>query len=227
MRSLHRYPNHLAPQTPGKDLRPDDLGGPPLAGFGGGDQDFGPALVESPAEVAGPPTLERWDLVESRWNLGSVVVVLAGAALAVAGGVAAARTGIDDSWYRPVEAVAGVRHTQLLAVVETAVGVLLVVAGLAGARSVAALVCITGAMAAGVAAIEPAVVADQLALQRGWAVTLAVAGAGLVVVSMVPWPHFVERHYTRAADTAPTAIPAALTPPARAPVRIPQPAGMP
>jgi hypothetical protein len=111
--------------------------------------------------------------------------------------------------------------------VETVLGVLLVVAGLAGARSVAALVCITGAMAAGVAAIEPAVVADQLALQRGWAVTLAVAGAGLVVVSMVPWPHFVERHYTRAADTAPTAIPAALTPPARAPVRIPQPAGMP
>jgi hypothetical protein len=227
MRSLHRYPNHLAPQTPGKDRRPDDGEGPPLAGFGGGDQDVGPALVEAPPAVEGPPTLERWDLVESRWDLGSVVVVLAGAALAVVGAAAAARTGIDDSWYRPVETVAGVRHTPLLAAVETAVGVLLVVAGLAGARGVTALVCITGAMAAGVAAIEPALVADQLALQRGWAVTLAVAGAGLVVVSMVPWPHFVERHYTRPAETAPTAIPAALTPPARAPIRIPQPAGMP
>jgi hypothetical protein len=224
MRSLHRYPNHLAPQTPGKDLQPDDCGGPPRAGSC--DQGVGPALVEAPAVVEGPPMLERWDLVESRWNLGSVVVVLAGAALAVVGVAAAARTGIDDSWYRPVEAVAGVRHTPLLAAVETAVGVLLVVAGLAGARGVAALVCITGAMAAGVAAIEPVLVADQLALQRGWAVTLAVAGAGLVVVSMVPWPHFVERHYTRAAETAPTAGPA-LAPPARAPVRIPQPAGMP
>jgi hypothetical protein len=227
MRSLHRYPNHLAPQTRGKDLGPDDLGGPPLAGFGGGDQDFEPALVEAPAVVEGPPTLERWDLVESRWNLGSVVVVLAGAALAVVGVVAAGRTGTTDSWYRPVETVAGVRHTPLLAAVETAVGVLLVIAGLAGARGVAALVCIIGAMAAGVAAIEPALVADQLALQRGWAITLAVAGAGLAVLSMVPWPHFVERHYTRAAETAPTAAPAALTPPARAPDRIPQPAGMP
>jgi hypothetical protein len=225
MQSLHGYPNHLAPQTPGKDLQPDDGGGPPLAGSC--DQDFGPAFVEAPAAVEGPPTLERWDLVESRWNLGSVVVVLAGAALAVVGVAAAARTGIDDSWYRPVEAVAGLRHTPLLAAVETTVGVLLVVAGLAGARGVAALVCITGAMAAGVAAIEPALVADQLALQRGWAVTLAVAGAGLVVVSMLPWPHFVERHYTRPAETAPTADPAALASPARAPVRIPQPAGMP
>jgi hypothetical protein len=44
--------------------------------------------------VEGQPTLERWDLVESRWNLGSVLVLLAGAALAVVGVVAAARTGI-------------------------------------------------------------------------------------------------------------------------------------
>jgi hypothetical protein len=70
--------------------------------------------------VEGPPTLERWDLVESRWNLGSVLVLLAGAALAVVGVVATARTGIDDTWYRPVEAVAGLHHTQLLAALEAA-----------------------------------------------------------------------------------------------------------
>jgi hypothetical protein len=177
--------------------------------------------------VEAPPTLERWDLVESRWGLGSAVVLLAGAALAVLGVVAAGRTGIDDTWYRPVAAVAGLRHTALLAGLEVGVGVLLVIAGLAGARGGTALVCITGAMAAGVAAIEPELVADELALERWWAVALAAAGAGLAVVSMVPWPHFVERHYSRAAGTLHAAAPATRSPRAVQPVRTPSSAGWP
>jgi hypothetical protein len=219
--SLHRYPDQTPLETRGQERRRDALG--PQAAAGRRDLGPGSQLVER------PPRLERWDLVESRWNLGSVLVLLAGAALAVVGVVAAARTGIDDTWYRPVEAVAGLRHTQLLAALEAAVGVLLVIAGLAGARGLAALVCITGAMAAGVAAIEPALVADELALQRWWAIVLAAAGAGLAVVSMVPWPHFVERHYTRAAGTAPSAAPDARTeyPAAAPPVKTPNPVGAP
>jgi hypothetical protein len=218
--SLHRYPD----QTPFEDPRPGAMARHPGEAAASGRRDLGPGsqLAE------GPPTLERWDLVESRWNLGSVMVLLAGAALAVVGVVTAARTGVDDTWYRPVEAVAGVRHTQLLGALEAAGGVLLVIAGLAGARGLAALVCITGAMAAGVAAIEPGLVADELALQRWWAIALAASGAGLAVVSMVPWPHFVERHYTRAAGTAPSAAPDAATKfPAAAPVKTPNPVGAP
>jgi hypothetical protein len=101
----------------------------------------------------------------------------------------------------------------------------LVIFGLAGARGGSALVCITGAIAAGVAATERELVADELALQQWWAITLAAAGAGLAVVSMLPWPHFVERHYTRAADPARSAAP---TPNSRAvepPVRTSNPAG--
>jgi hypothetical protein len=216
--SLHRYPDQTPLETRGHQRRRDALGRPPPQAAPPGRRDLGPKS-----------TLERWDLVESRWNLGSVLVLLAGAALAVVGVVAAARTGIDDTWYRPVEAVAGLRHTQLLAALEAAGGVLLVIAGLAGARGLAALVCITGAMAAGVAAIEPALVADELALQRWWAIALAAAGAGLAVVSMVPWPHFVERHYTRAAGTAPSAAPDAATkyPTAAPPVNTPNPVGAP
>jgi len=222
--SLHRYPDQTPLETRGHQRRRDALGRPPPQAAPPGRRDLGP---KSPV-VEGPPTLDRWDLVESRWNLGSVLVLLAGAALAVVGVVAAARTGIDDTWYRPVEAVAGLRHTQLLAALEAAGGVLLVIAGLAGARGLAALVCITGAMAAGVAAIEPALVADELALQRWWAIALAASGAGLAVVSMVPWPHFVERHYTRAA-TAPSAAPDAASkhPAAAPPVKTPNPVGAP
>jgi hypothetical protein len=160
------------------------------------------AALEPHDEKAGrevfeePPTLERWDLVQSRWNLGSALVLVAGAALAVLGVVAAARTGINDTWFSPVEEVGGIRHTPLLATVEAGVGLLLVIAGLAGAPGLAASVSISAAMAAGVAALEPGLVAEQLAGERWWFIALAVAGAGLAVLSMVPWPHFVERHYT-------------------------------
>jgi len=219
--SLHHYPDQTPLETRGHQRRSDALVRPLPQAAPPGRRDLGPGsqVVEE------APTLERWDLVESRWNLGSVLVLLAGAALAVVGVVAAARTGIDDTWYRPVEAVAGLRHTQLLAALEAGGGVLLVIAGLAGARGLAALVCITGAMAAGVAAIEPALVADELALQRWWAIALAAAGAGLAVVSMVPWPHFVERHYTRAAGTPPSAAPRYRA--AAPPVKTPNPVGAP
>lgn len=149
-----------------------------------------------------PPTFERWDRVQSRWNLGSALVLLAGAALAVLGGVALVRTGVDETWYRPVHEVAGIHHTPLLAAIEAGVGLLLVLAGLAGAPGLAAFVCISVAMAAGVAAVEPGLVHEQLAAERWWLVAVAVAGAGLAVISMVPWPRFVEHHYTSEAAPA-------------------------
>lgn len=155
-----------------------------------------------PEPLEQPPTFERWDRVQSRWNLGSALVLLAGAALAVLGGVALARTGVDETWFRPVHDVVGIHHTPLLAAIEAGVGLLLVVAGLAGAPGLAAFVCISVAMAAGVVAVEPGLASEQLAAERWWFVAVAVAGAGLAVISMVPWPRFVERHYTSEAATA-------------------------
>lgn len=71
-----------------------------------------------------------------------------------------------------------------------------VIAGLAGAPGLAAFVCIAGAMAAGIASLEFELVAEELALERWWAITLAAAAAVLAVRSMVPWPYVVERLYT-------------------------------
>ncbi|MGH9287033.1 MAG: hypothetical protein ACRD0V_01845, partial [Acidimicrobiales bacterium] len=129
MRLLHRYPDEAARGARDEELRREVLERPPLlAAPGSRDEEQGRQVL------GGPPTLERWDLVESPWSLGSVLVLLAGGALAVLGMVAAARAGINDTWYRPVEPVAGVGDTALLAAVEAGVGVLLVIAGLAGAR---------------------------------------------------------------------------------------------
>jgi hypothetical protein len=179
MHSLQRYPDDAPPDAHTEELRREVL--------------------------EGPPRLDSWDLVENRWNLGSVLVLLAGAALAVLGIVAAARTGINGTWYRPVEEVAGVPHTPLLATVEAGVGVLLVIAGLAAARGLAAFVCIAVAITTGVAAIEPGLFAEQLALEHWWAMTLTAAGAAFAVLSMAPWPHIVERLYTREAEAGPRA----------------------
>ena len=84
-----------------------------------------------------------------------------------------------------------------------------VIAGLAGTPGLAAFVCIAGAMAAGIAALESELVAEELALERWWAVTLAAPGAGLAVLSMAPWPYVVERLYTGEAGPPPTALPGA------------------
>jgi hypothetical protein len=47
-------------------------------------------------------------------------------------------------------------------------------------------------------------------------------------VSMVPWPHFVERHYSRAAGTLHAAAPATTRSPAgEQPVRAPSSVGWP
>jgi hypothetical protein len=191
MRLSHGHHAVRADDVRAEQLQSEPAGEPEfLAALGTHDEKTGRKTFEE------PPRLERWDRVQSRWNLGSALVMVAGAGLAVLGVAAAARTGINATWFSPVEEVAGIRHTPLLAAVEAGVGLLLVIAGLAGAPGLAAFVCISGGMAAGVAALEPGLVAEQLAAERWWFLALAVAGAGLAVLAMVPWPHFVERHYT-------------------------------
>lgn len=129
---------------------------------------------------------ETIDTRRTRWDVGSVLAVAAGAVLAVIGAVALVRTGVDGTWYQPVEQVLGMDHTPLLGAVEIGVGVLLVLAGLAGARMLAALIAVVAAAAATVVAIEPEIADRELAIEQEWAIALAVAGfvlAALLVAS--------------------------------------------
>jgi hypothetical protein len=154
-----------------------------------------PAHVERPEPVERPEHVEpEPDLVKYRWSPGSALVVLAGAALAVVGIVALIRTEIDSTWYRPVEEFAGIDHTPLLAAIEVGVGVLLVILGLTGRWILTALVCVLAAIAAAVAAVDPAEVQRELAIERWWAIALAAGAAVLAVASMMPRsPRTVER----------------------------------
>jgi hypothetical protein len=144
--------------------------------------------------------LDREEAVDTRtgrWDLGSVLAAAAGVALIVIGTLALARTGIDRSWYQPVDQVLGMDHTALLGAVEVGVGVVLVLAGLAGARMFAALVALAVGATATVVAIEPDVVDRELAVEQEWATVLAIAGFALAAVLIVSRERRHERRIER------------------------------
>ncbi len=130
----------------------------------------------------------REEVVQYRWSPANVLVVLAGAALAALGILALIRTEINETWYTPVETVARIDHTPLLAAIEVGVGALLVILGLLGVRLLTAFVCLAGAVAAAVAAMDPGRFETELAIERWWAIALAAGGAALAVLLMLPRP---------------------------------------
>lgn len=148
--------------------------------------DADPGWRDPPGEPAeGHELVETETHKPARWGLPAMLTAAAGVALAVLGVVALVRTGIDSTWYTPVVEVAGFDHTPLLGALEVGVGALLVLAALAGARMLAALVALAAGVAAAVVAIEPETVERELAMDRSWAVLLAVAGIALGLLILV------------------------------------------
>jgi lysylphosphatidylglycerol synthetase-like protein (DUF2156 family) len=146
---------------------------------------------------------ETVDVPEHRWDIGSALAVAAGIALIVFGAVALVRTGVNSTWYEPVEQVLGMDHTPLLGAVEIGAGVLLVLAGIAGARMLAALVAAAIGVGATIVAIEPDVANPELAMERDWAIALAIAGFLVAFVLVASRErrrsHRVERRAVRTA----------------------------
>jgi hypothetical protein len=176
------------------DLRGDDLRGNRVDDVGDDvrrhrtrDDDVHDGAVDE------PEAYPREQVVQYKWSPAIVLAVLAGAALAALGIVVLIRTQINETWYTPVETVARIDHTPLLGAIEVGVGALLVVLGLLGLRRLTAFVCIAGAVAAAVAAIDPGRFATELAIERWWAIALAAGGATLAALLMVPPVETVER----------------------------------
>lgn len=157
------------------DVRDDDLGRRPVRD----DVTRGEGVDE-------PEAYPREDFVRYKWSPAIALAVLAGAALAALGIVVLIRTQTNDTWYTPVETVARIDHTPLLGAIEVGVGALLVILGLLGLRRLTAFVCIAGAVAAAVAAIDPGRFSTELAIERWWAIALAAGGAALAVLLMLP-----------------------------------------
>jgi peptidoglycan/LPS O-acetylase OafA/YrhL len=180
----HRYDDDVSDVRAhgGYDSRDDAVGRPD--GWDRGRRD----------ELAGE---ELVDTRSTRWDVGSVLAIAAGVALTVLGAVALVRTGIDETWYHPVDEVAGISHTPLLGAVEIGVGVLLMLAGLAGARVLVAFVALAAGAAAAVVAIEPDVADRELAIERGWASALAIGGLALALIVVLSREHRRDRRVER------------------------------
>jgi hypothetical protein len=144
-----------------------------------------------------PPTHRATTTTHSRWDLGSVLATAAGIALAVLGAVTLVRTGVNGTWYSPVEEVAGIRHTPLLGIIELGVGVALILAGLAGNNLLAAIIAFGAAIAAAVVAIDTDRFREELGMEQWWATTLAIVGGALALLLLATR---AMRHH-RAVDT--------------------------
>jgi hypothetical protein len=153
------------------DVRDDDVRDDDVRGNHIRDDDVRDDAVDERHEYA------HREVVQYNWSPANVLVVLAGAALAALGIVALIRTQINDTWYTPVETVARINHTPLLGALEVGVGALLVILGLLGIRTLTAFMCVAGAVAAAVAAIDPSRFETELAIERWWAIALAFGGA--------------------------------------------------
>lgn len=154
--------------------------------------------AEIERERSGEEVVER----PKRWDTFGFLTAAYGAALAAMGTVALVRTGIDESWYRPVTEVAGVRQSPLMGAIELGAGVVLVLALLFGLRMFAALAAIAGGVVATVVAIEPSRVNPELAIQRGWAIALAVVSLALGLLLIATRDRRRERRVTRHPVTA-------------------------
>lgn len=126
------------------------------------------------------------EVVVDQWSFADAVVAIIGAGLALVGALVLVRTGIDASWYRPVETVADATHTPLLGALEVGAGVLLMLTAAARSRALPALAGLALAVAGALAAIEYAEVSRELAIEESWAWMLAGVGLLVSIVSLVP-----------------------------------------
>lgn len=136
-------------------------------------------------EVVTPGIAERRVVTHRRFDPAAGLMVVAGIALTVIGAVALARAGLDGPLEEPVVQVAGISHTALLGAIEVGVGLLTILAGVSRDRGTMLFASITFGVAALVAAIEPSVGGDALAIERSWAVVLVVGFAVLAIAAAV------------------------------------------
>jgi hypothetical protein len=139
-------------------------------------------VVQSPLEGSRTRTVAT-----RRIDVAAALAVITGIVLGIIGAVAIARAGLDGPLGEPVVEVAGFSHTALLGIIEVAVAVILVAVGLGRDRGALLFTSILFGAAAVVAAIEPTVGGDALAIDTAWAVSLAVVFAAIAgAAALVP-----------------------------------------
>jgi hypothetical protein len=139
-------------------------------------------VVQEQAPVAAARTRT---VAVRRYDPASALAVVVAIALGVIGAVALARAGVDGPLDDPVVEVAGFSHTALLGLIELGMAVILLTVGLSRDRGAVLFTSILFGAAALVAAIEPTVGGDALAVETSWAVVLVIAFGAIALAAAV------------------------------------------
>jgi asparagine N-glycosylation enzyme membrane subunit Stt3 len=164
-----------------------------------------PAMVETPVvaspvnQVMVPVTPVAAGQVRtayaSRFAPDAVIAALAGLVLLVVGLIAMVRGGFDGPMSIPVVSVLGFTHTTTLGVLETAIGLCLLLSGAARSRTGGVFFGAILGIAAFVGAVQTNSFKKSLALESGWA-WLMVFAAVIVVLSALVMPRFARNSTT-------------------------------
>jgi hypothetical protein len=127
--------------------------------------------------------------VETRpWSPAQLVALLVGLVFVIFGGIALARTGIDLSNVSAKHVkVAGAGQTQLMAYIELAFGILLLIAGSVpgGIRGLISFLGVAALAFGIIVAAQPSSFKPRLGIGEGYGIFLAVVGAVLLLAGML------------------------------------------
>lgn len=153
-------------------VSPDDAFAPPPPA----------AAVIQPASASETVLTSR----SSGFTPGALVAGIAAIGLLIIGGITAARAGVDSTLDQPVVEVGGYTATALLGLLELALGIALLTAAIARARSVILFLGIAGGVMALVAVFQPSVGEGSLAIERNFAMVAAIVMGVVVAASLLP-----------------------------------------
>ena len=122
----------------------------------------------------------------------AVVASIAGLALTIVGLLAITRGGLDGPIEQPVVQVVGFSHTTLLGMIETVLGICLLISGASRSRSAALFFGVVIGIGAFVGAVQTSSFVEPLALERNYCWLLLI-GAVVVVLTALLVPRTSRR----------------------------------
>ena len=157
-------------------------------------------LVEVPANQVVVPAVPAASgqvrtAYASRYAPDAIIAALAGLVLLVVGLIAMVRGGFDGPMSVPVVSVLGFTHTTTLGILESGIGLCLLLSGAARSRTGELFFGAILGIAAFVGAVQTASFKKSLALESGWA-WLMVFAAIVVVLAALVMPRFARSSTT-------------------------------
>ena len=139
--------------------------------------------IDEPLSVATRDVMRTTSL--RRFAVDSMVAALVGAFLLIMGILAMLRAGLGGTLRLPVVEVLGFTHTAVLGLTETAIGLMLLIAGASRSRSGALFFGIVLAIAGFIGAVQIDSLKNWWALEKSFAWLVAIAGLAVALAALL------------------------------------------